>query len=238
MVASVAVDLSCISFAKSVMFLAMPNDLDDVLPYENEEKTAEDDDEIDAENAEVKITRTPRRPKNYRASSRARTIAPKELHRIRKKNAALPIDEDSVYPDDVARPVIRLDCLSGGLNAQRPCPFVSCQHHLYLDANRETGALKMNFPHLEVWEMTETCVLDVADRGGITLEEVGVIMNLTRERIRQVEVRALSNSGFQYELDHGCSRCGGDMEILDDSTGVPGRIASCTMCEREIKEPA
>jgi len=31
----------------------------------------------------------------------------------------------------------------------------------------------------------------VADRGGITLEEVGEIMNLTRERIRQVELRGL-----------------------------------------------
>lgn len=45
----------------------------------------------------------------------------------------------------------------------------------------------MNFPDLEVWEMTETCALDVADRGGITLEEVGTLLNLTRERIRQVE---------------------------------------------------
>jgi DNA-directed RNA polymerase sigma subunit (sigma70/sigma32) len=32
----------------------------------------------------------------------------------------------------------------------------------------------------------------VADRGGITLEEVGAILNLTRERIRQVEVRGLA----------------------------------------------
>jgi hypothetical protein len=40
--------------------------------------------------------------------------------------------------------------------------------------------------------MTETCALDVADRGGTTLEEVGAIMNLTRERIRQVEVKGLA----------------------------------------------
>jgi DNA-directed RNA polymerase sigma subunit (sigma70/sigma32) len=39
--------------------------------------------------------------------------------------------------------------------------------------------------------MQETCALDVADRGGITLEEVGEILNLTRERIRQVEVKGL-----------------------------------------------
>ena len=57
--------------------------------------------------------------------------------------------------------------------------------------NPETGSIKLNFPDLEVWDMAETCALDVADRGGITLEEVGEILNLTRERIRQVEVKGL-----------------------------------------------
>src|SRR5207249_9588731 len=88
---------------------------------------------------------------------------------------------------DVERPGSREECA----NMHRPCPFVSCAHHLYLDVNPESGAIKLNFPHLEVWEMAETCSLDVADRGGITLEEVGAILNLTRERIRQVETRGL-----------------------------------------------
>ena len=73
----------------------------------------------------------------------------------------------------------------------RPCPWVACKHHLYLDINPETGSIKINFPDLEPWELQNTCALDVAERGGITLEEVGEIMNLTRERIRQVEVRGL-----------------------------------------------
>jgi hypothetical protein len=83
----------------------------------------------------------------------------------------------------------------------RPCPYVSCAHHLYLDINPTSGAIKLNFPHLEVWEMKETCALDVADRGGITLEEVGEILNLTRERIRQVEVRGLGKMREQTEGD-------------------------------------
>jgi hypothetical protein len=49
----------------------------------------------------------------------------------------------------------------------------------------------MNFPDKELWEIADTCALDVADRGGITLEEVGAIMNLTRERVRQLETRGL-----------------------------------------------
>ena len=91
------------------------------------------------------------------------------------------------YPEGVDRPKTRSDCLNG----ERPCPFVSCPHHLYLDVNPCTGSIKLNFPDLEVEQMTETCVLDVADRGGITLEEVGVILNLTRERVRQIEVAGL-----------------------------------------------
>lgn len=57
--------------------------------------------------------------------------------------------------------------------------------------NPNTGSIKVNFPDLEVWEIQQSCALDVAQSGGITLEEVGEILNLTRERIRQVEVRGL-----------------------------------------------
>jgi hypothetical protein len=113
---------------------------------------------------------------------RSKTIAPKRLTRDERRLSQL-----LVYPPDVDRPESREACAS----MPRPCPFVSCAHHLYLDVNPESGAIKLNFPHLEVWEMAETCSLDVADRGGITLEEVGAILNLTRERIRQVEVRGL-----------------------------------------------
>ena len=113
---------------------------------------------------------------------RSKTIAPKRLTRDERRLSQL-----LVYPEDVERPHSREECAQ----MPRPCPFVSCAHHLYLDVNPESGAIKLNFPHLEVWEMAETCSLDVADRGGITLEEVGAILNLTRERIRQVEVRGL-----------------------------------------------
>jgi hypothetical protein len=113
---------------------------------------------------------------------RPRTIPPHRLSRAE-------IQEGISLADamDYRRPSSRADCVDG----LRPCPFVACKHHLYLDVNPTTGSIKINFPELEVWEMQDTCALDIAERGGVTLEEVGAIMNLTRERIRQVEVSGL-----------------------------------------------
>ena len=36
-----------------------------------------------------------------------------------------------------------------------------------------------------------TCALRVAEIGGMTLDEVGRVINVTRERVRQIETRAL-----------------------------------------------
>ena len=97
------------------------------------------------------------------------------------------------------RPKSRSDCLK----MTRPCPFVSCRHHLFLEVNEDTGSIKLNFPDMELSELPETCALDVADRGGVTLEEIGEILNLTRERIRQVEAKGLERlreAGFSEEI--------------------------------------
>lgn len=83
-------------------------------------------------------------------------------------------------------PTTRGDCVLG----VRPCPYVSCAHHLYLDVNRN-GSLTLNFPDLEPDQMGESCSLDIAEQGGATLEDVGALMNLTRERIRQIEIAGL-----------------------------------------------
>lgn len=123
-----------------------------------------------------------------RGRARARTVSIKRLAKrdLRAGQAEYPPEESASY----SRPRTRGDCLQGE-HAERPCPFVSCKHHLYLDLNTKTGSVKLNFPDLEVWELPETCALDIADRGGITLEEVGQVAGITRERVRQIEDKIL-----------------------------------------------
>jgi hypothetical protein len=91
---------------------------------------------------------------------------------------------DGAY--DYTAPKTREECQHG----PRPCPFVSCKYHLYLDVNA-TGAIVLNFPDLEPGEMEHSCALDEADVGGMTLEFIGQRLNITRERIRQIEFRVL-----------------------------------------------
>lgn len=100
----------------------------------------------------------------------------------------------ALYPEEPSsRPTNRAECAG----AQRPCPFVSCRYHLYIDVNPRNGSIKLNFPDVEVWDMTDTCALDVADRGGSTFDEVGAAMNLTRQRVDQIQVQGLA------KLDRG-----------------------------------
>ncbi|MBK7538770.1 MAG: DNA-binding protein [Myxococcales bacterium] len=156
---------------------------------EEEEEEAEDGEPDEAEDGDgattaaglPEVSRKIRR-RRRRTRPRSKTIAMKRLTREELRVGAI------MYPPvDVPRPATREQCRED----MRPCPWVACKHHLYLDINPETGSIKINFPDLEPWELQNTCALDVAERGGITLEEVGEIMNLTRERIRQVEVRGL-----------------------------------------------
>lgn len=126
-----------------------------------------------------------------RRRPRAFTVA---LKQMRGDHAAARLGVDDVFVTraeriafEAERPRTREECRE----SMRPCPYVACKHHLYLDVNPETGSIKINFPDLEPWELEHTCSLDLAARGGMTLEEVGEITNLARERIRQVEVRGL-----------------------------------------------
>ena len=157
------------------------DDLDQDLDLETADDCSDDGIEAGGEDAPPEVSRKIRR-RRRRTRPRSKTIAMKRLTREELRVGAM------MYPPvDIPRPTTRAECRE----EMRPCPWVACKHHLYLDINPETGSIKINFPDLEPWELQHTCALDVAERGGITLEEVGEIMNLTRERIRQVEVRGL-----------------------------------------------
>ena len=132
------------------------------------------------------------RRRSKRTRPRSKTIAMKRMTRAELRIGA------EMYPPvlDIERPKTRADCSQEA----RPCPWVACKHNLYLDINPETGSIKINFPDLEPWEMKSSCALDVADAGALTLEEIGLITNLTRERIRQVEVRGLLKLKLRREL--------------------------------------
>ncbi len=130
-------------------------------------------------------------PRDYSARLRKREVRPCTIsarvgkyvvHQLRLETAALL---DGVTP--LPRPLTRGDCMT----SPRPCPFAGCLYHLALDVNPRTGSIKLNYPDLETWELPESCALDVADRGEATLEQVAALLNIVRERVRQVEAAAL-----------------------------------------------
>ena len=136
--------------------------------------------------------------------SRGRTL---RLHELRKW-AETELPSPGVRKSQL--PSTRGDCRGG----PRPCPLLSCRWNLYCDVSKQ-GGLKLNRPDLEPWEMPPgaSCVLDAADAGGLTLEDVGELMNLSRERIRQIEAAALS------KLRKGLEREGVTIEDARDDDG-------------------
>lgn len=125
---------------------------------------------------------------NEKAHTESRKVMARDLRRRRllwPEDVGADIEVLAKFEPD--RPKERGDCAG----QTGPCIWAACPYNLYLDVNPETGSVKFNFPGKEIWEIEHICALDVADRGGSTLEDVGDIMNLTRERIRQVETRVL-----------------------------------------------
>ncbi len=125
-----------------------------------------------------------RRPRRIRAH----TIV---VNRISKRAwAALR----AAQPDANRRhlPMFRAECEPG----PRPCPYISCAHHLFLDVSPVNGSIKINFPDLldddggiDFAAMPETCALDVAEGGKHDLDRIGDFINLTGESIRQMDRR-------------------------------------------------
>lgn len=124
----------------------------------------------------------PRLPRGVRKHEvRSRSIA---LRNITLK--VLNEGREEFPPGEYQKPRTRAECERG----PRPCLFVSCKYNLYLDVS-EIGSIKFNFPDLEPDQMEHSCVLDIADAGGFTLEKTGDALNMTKERVRQLELTGL-----------------------------------------------
>jgi hypothetical protein len=105
------------------------------------------------------------------------------LHPLRGARINLAIGK-LLYPEQFVRPRTRAECPD-----VRPCPFVGCRYHLGAEVN-PTGSLTLR-TDVEPTEMDPSCALDVADRGPHTLAQVADAMGITRERVRQLEDRAI-----------------------------------------------
>jgi len=111
----------------------------------------------------------------------------------RKTELTLEYLRDSAV--SVKRPTKRSEC-----PVVRPCPFVSCRYHLYLDVT-DSGSIKYNFDGLDPDELTPSCAIDAAERAGkMTLKDIGDRMGLTRERIRQIESQALDKLACEIDI--------------------------------------
>jgi hypothetical protein len=93
----------------------------------------------------------------------------------------------ALYPDPPPLPATWGECRGG----PRPCPRVSCRYHLFLDVDWR-GSIKFNNPDREVEELRPSCALDVAEGRPKTLDAVAKLMNLTREAVRKIEIKAMA----------------------------------------------
>jgi len=84
------------------------------------------------------------------------------------------------------RPRTRADCVDG----ERPCPWVGCRYHLWADVTK-SGSLKIAHD-VDPLDLAESCALDVSSEGSHTLEQLADRLNLTKERMRQIEEDALA----------------------------------------------
>lgn len=139
-----------------------------------------------AEEVVDSATRDQRRSARLIGQERAKVIS---MQRITKREReAFGLDElGRPLKLDHWRPTNRSECR----DMPRPCPYVGCPMHLYLDVQEKTGNIKINFPDKEPWELEWSCALDVADLGDHPLVVVGDLLNVTRERLRQIALAAL-----------------------------------------------
>lgn len=90
------------------------------------------------------------------------------------------------------RPKTRADCDT----VPRPCPYVGCRHHLFLDVG-PSGSIQ--FPHgdslASLDAMPVSCALDAADAGPSEVGEVGQLVGMSPWWSGQTIAKALAAMG-------------------------------------------
>lgn len=122
-----------------------------------------------------------RRPRKLPVIPRHGKVAPES----RQALADVSDDDDREF-NLPQRPRTRGDCAGQA----RPCPWVGCAHHLFLDVHPTSGAIRLNHPGVALEDMEETCCLDVAERGVSSLSSIAEHLGISHERVRQIEVQA------------------------------------------------
>lgn len=98
----------------------------------------------------------------------------------------------------------RHNCILG----PRPCPWLRCKEHLFwlrenIGAKKENTIEKILGKYTDeeileiIFTMSQTCSLDALSGGEKTLEEIGEILGITRERVRQIESAEKGNSALK-----------------------------------------
>lgn len=119
--------------------------------------------------------------------SRCVTVNPEDLERER----LTPAEVEALERE---RPRTRGDCANG----ERPCPWVGCRYHLFLDV-KPNGRLLLAFPDLEPDEIPASCALDIADRGGASQDEIGELLGMSHQAVECIEQRTRPRLVSLYE---------------------------------------
>jgi hypothetical protein len=141
-------------------------------------------DEVVSRRAE--LGRGPRSRDERGLGARPRSLRAREVEREARREAS-PLFDWAVRDELADRPKTRGDCIGG----ERPCPWVSCKHHLYLEIT-DDGRIRYAFPDKEPSELEHSCSLDIADEGGVPLSTVADLVNMTRERVKEIEDRVFT----------------------------------------------
>ncbi len=172
------------------------------------------------------------RPRKFMPGSKAARCA--SLHPLgHLERAFKPEALRILQQHEHTRPRTRGDCLPGGKNEARPCPFISCKFSTAISIT-DKGSVQIRFPaEGEAWStdvidwqsMRDSCALDVADRASpeepTQLAEIAQHLNLAVAHIVETEGRALGRLRAKLRA-HGIDSADGATEGgVDPLTGWP-----------------